>query len=127
VVETLNANHRGMCKFEGADDDNYKKVHAAINGYLREIKETVGGGLHTHTTLSEFLRDSLEAHSNLDLTSEVVLADESIRACGGHSDVYLGRFSRTNKLVAIKQLRIHIQQEEQLSNVSTLCFPCSMF
>jgi hypothetical protein len=88
------------------------------------------GGLQAcfnHILLSESLKDLLSKYSHLDLTNEVVLVDEVIRGCGGYSDVYFGRLSKTGKYVAVKQLRVHIQREEQLSKASTLCFRVSHF
>jgi hypothetical protein len=69
-------------------------------------------------TLSQATSELLSRHSHLNLTDEVELVDSVIRGHGGFSDVYCGRFIRTGKYVAIKQLRVHIQKEQQLSKAS---------
>jgi hypothetical protein len=69
-------------------------------------------------TLSETVSKLLFKHSHLDLTDEVELVDQMIRACGGYADVYCGWYGKIGKFVAVKQLRVHIQREEQLSKVS---------
>jgi hypothetical protein len=116
-----------MCKFNGVNDDNYKTVHGVLSSYVWEIKKNVGQGPSIdHITLSESLIDLLKEHLHLNLTKEVVLVDEVIRGCGGFADVYFGRHSKTDKYVAVKQLRVHIQREEQLSKASNALFPCSV-
>jgi len=40
-VQTLNGNHRSMCKYNGAEDDNYNKVYEVISGYVQEIEVAV--------------------------------------------------------------------------------------
>jgi hypothetical protein len=60
----------------------------------------------------------LSQNSHLDLTNRIEFVDQVVRGHGGYSDVYYGRFVEDDRYVAIKQLRVHIQKEQQLSNVS---------
>lgn len=40
--ETLDANHRTMCKFDGPEDDNYAIVLHAIKRYVQGIELAAG-------------------------------------------------------------------------------------
>jgi hypothetical protein len=38
VVETLQGDHRSMCRFRSLDDDNFDKLQRVIRGYIQEIE-----------------------------------------------------------------------------------------
>jgi len=38
LVQTLDGNHRSMCKYGGTDDDNYNKVYQVVSGYVQAIE-----------------------------------------------------------------------------------------
>ena len=37
-METLQGDHRTMCRFTGLDDSNFEKVQRVIGGYVHEIE-----------------------------------------------------------------------------------------
>jgi hypothetical protein len=38
LVETLQGDHRSLCRYDGLDDENFEKVQRVIRGYVCEIE-----------------------------------------------------------------------------------------
>ncbi|KAH8900680.1 hypothetical protein GQ53DRAFT_616883, partial [Thozetella sp. PMI_491] len=62
-VETLEANHRDMCRFDGANDPNYRKV----SGELRHIYKSI------QTIFRESANEVLDKYLSLDAYSQACL------------------------------------------------------
>ncbi|THZ06426.1 hypothetical protein D6C89_05590 [Aureobasidium pullulans] len=64
-AETLNGDHRSICKFGSAEDSNFKRIHQALRKTLSQI---IGQGLQS-------LNENINAHRGLPSTVDSQAAD----------------------------------------------------
>ena len=95
----------------GMEDEDEKQIQVPIYG--REYR------------LSKPLKEILLNVLEFNITGSVVYIDTITKRHGGHCDVFQGRLSN-GALVAIKRLRIHLQDDPKFTKVSNSIYVVDM-